>query len=159
MKYTLIYKTGKVSDLQITLAEALPALRARYGNNGRRIIREALDLIAQDVIASTAVPGTPYRQAANPLTMEQLLAICPAVYHEIFHTKRSCGWDEDGFLGELKTDETFFSEQLPFDQQSPAFVANNERWGPFCPHCGIEGDENTLCVSTGCCQGCLDAGL
>jgi hypothetical protein len=48
VKYTLIQKTGKVSGLQITLEEALPALRARYGTNGRAIIRELLDLVAQE---------------------------------------------------------------------------------------------------------------
>jgi hypothetical protein len=46
MKYTLISKTGKPGDLLITLEEALPALRARYGDNGRAIIRELLDLVA-----------------------------------------------------------------------------------------------------------------
>jgi hypothetical protein len=48
MKYTLISKTGKVSGLQITLLEALPVLRARYGDNGRAIIRELLDLVSQE---------------------------------------------------------------------------------------------------------------
>ena len=88
MKYTLISKTGKVADLQVTLEEALPALRARHGDNGRAIIRELLDLIAQDVIPSQSVPGMPshYRCAANPLTMAELFALCPPVYDEIFIT-------------------------------------------------------------------------
>ena len=42
MKYTLISKTGKVADLQLTPAEALAALRVHYGDNGRAIIRELL---------------------------------------------------------------------------------------------------------------------
>lgn len=53
MKYTLISKTGKVADLQVTLEEALPALRARYGDNGRAIIRELLDLVAQQTGSGT----------------------------------------------------------------------------------------------------------
>ena len=88
MKYTLLSKSGKVGDLQVTLEEALPALRARYGDNGRAIIRELLDLVAQDVIPSQSVPGMPsqYRCAANPLTLAELFELCPPVYEEIFIT-------------------------------------------------------------------------
>lgn len=67
MKYTLISKTGKVSDLQITLEEALPALRARYGDNGRAILRELLELCTPDVSSIDA----------DPVPMEWLLKQLP----------------------------------------------------------------------------------
>ena len=154
MKYTLISKSGKVGDLQVTLEEALPALQAKYGDNGRAIIRELLDLIAQDVIPSKTMPGMPnhYRCVANPLSMQELFALCRPVYDEIFITTGALGWDEDGFVGEVKRDDR--GEMLPLDQQAPAFVAP----ALFCPYCGIEGDDNTLCQSTGCCRDCLDIG-
>jgi len=77
VKYTLIQKTGKVSGLQITLDEALPALRARYGANGRAIMRELLDLI----LVELAVPS------CNQDTM---------------HCEKSQWWGLGGLLDEEK---------------------------------------------------------
>jgi hypothetical protein len=44
----------------------------------------------------------------------------------------------------------------------PMVVEEFELWPPGrdeqCQHCGRPGDEYSLCIETGCCRDCLDAG-
>ena len=143
MKYTLISKTGKVADLQVTLEEALPALRARYGDNGRAIIRELLALVAAHSRPPLSRRETRLRTRLTKRTPAPWMAGLRVLYRH---------------SSPLSVDELFAlaaaGDGDAYERATAPMVAGRD----FCHYCGIEGDDNTLCQSTGCCQNCLDAG-